>query len=408
MSTAVPSTMFQKGNKLSQFNSIDQVYSAIPNTPCQYCVTQFTSLYPEVGPLAEYLVELSHSNEHIHQNYRPPAPRLVGVEPNPGPPKGLAGVLGSAAAALGAAAARSTVSATVKKKKKSSRRRRNTDSTLRTTRTVGENRQFPGPLQTVQAPTALGFRGGSTIKHLPCVINGRCQAFSVQTAGTGSIALTNRNGVTMANDLNIFNVNPVSTGTTTRNFWTFPPAVQSISVAFLRYRFRKLVLTYIPGCPSTTPGSIVFGSIAESTNATGKSVTTSVVADLQVNACTQLWAPIFLDLLVDGGLRKDWLYMDSTDDSAEPAQRQETPGMIAVALRGVPISTYCGEFWYEYEIEFNGLGNMQSLTFSDSSSSSSSSIKSSLPTVVPSNTSTAEAGLGSVPPGYVLVKQEVM
>jgi hypothetical protein len=308
-----------------------------------------TFLLPVVGAL-ESLVE---SNV--------PSPRLVGIELNPGPrlPKSDAtAAIAALGAAVGSAIAKTQKKKTsVTKKKKSSRK---APSLLN---------DLGGPISRLSAPAATGFRIQSqATSHSPFVVKGKGLAGLVKSNGTGATAATNRGG---AGALSAFNIDPCGSGSTQTNWLLFPLTINRISSNFTRYRLKKFLLSYVPYCPTTTAGSVVIGAMAEVVSSTYITSFDSA-ATLPNSSQTNVWGFATVDCMRPGGLRSEWLFLDSSASAGEANQRQECPGAILVSLIGNGVNGDYGCLHIDYEIEFDGLA-MQDL-FNQSTSIGGSSV----------------------------------
>jgi hypothetical protein len=219
----------------------------------------------------------------------------------------------------------------------------------------------PGPPRRMFAPTSSGLAfAQSSTKHSPFVISGRSIGATIGGSGGASgVRLTNANSVQAVDAVNVFNLDLLGVNATSLNFYSFPSNVRNIAGSFLRYRFRKLLVRYVPGCTTNTPGSMCLASAAE-TVTSDTVIPMPGVAVIQNAVMSPVWSDCVLDALSEGGMRRDWLFVSPVSASSvasDALARQETPGSLAVACNIIPASgtLFYGTLFFEYEIEFDGL-----------------------------------------------------
>lgn len=282
----------------------------------------------------------SSPSDQVEALASPPAARLVGVETNPGP---KSGGLNPALIAAAASAAATLIARTVKAKAKKKKVKKTEVSIAMNT---GSSRQ-------VLASVSRGVQMRSSTAHTPFILRGRSVAGTVIGRSGNIVAFQN---VSSSVGPASFNVDLLGASNNSIDFKSFLPTVTNVATSFTRYRFKRLVFTYNPSCSTTTAASFIFGVSPEVLNS-NTSLSASTVSALQVNCQTPAWSGVSLDLLQDGALRKDWLYLDSTVTSDQASLRQEAAGTFAVTNYGsVALDVIYGTLHWDYEIELEGLG----------------------------------------------------
>lgn len=291
-----------------------------------------------------------------------PAPLLVGIETNPGPPRrntanrdSVAGV-SALGALLGAALARRQ-----KKKKISPSTSSSTAMVVRSGRKNNKLIDMPMSTRRVFAPTTFGLQTSRNVKHTPFILSGRAHAVYLRNT-TGNLTFGTQSG--SSSSTNTINVDPLGNSNTSNNFASFPGTVYAISGRFVRYRFRKLLVHYIPSVPTTELGSLTFASTAEVVSNGATLLTYATIASMENAVSTPVWAPITIDLLANG-LRREWLYTDSVNATTQATLRQETAGVFCAGSLGLNAATsgYVGSIQWEYELEYHGIANESELVF---------------------------------------------
>lgn len=226
-------------------------------------------------------------------------------------------------------------------------------------------------LKSVRAPVSVGTQMRAAVQHSKFVIKGRCLAAQLGTsAGTLPVWVT-LGGTPIA--LNIFDVDILGTGSSPFNFQNFPSSITNIAGQFQRYRIVKLKACYVPTSPTTSPQQIIIASSAEVLHSASTAVSLSEIAAVENQVSTSCWAPIEFDLTSNGGLRKEWLYADVSPSSIESQVRQESAGSVFFHYLGAGVANAIfGSMFYDYEIEFDGLGGVLALQAPEPHPSSSS------------------------------------
>jgi len=323
--------LFKMGANSSELSGLS-LESHIPSNAVVQAVAWIERL------VDDYLVESAVSAT-------PPAARLVGIETNPGPPPNSsspAAAIAAFGAALGSAIAKT------KKKKTSGKKAGVAKSRKRSANlTIGA-----GSFKSTPAPVGMGFSllpRQST--HTPFIVRGRGLMGQVKTNGSGVVYFTNRDG---AGAVAVFNMDPCGVGTNQNDWLAFPTTITKISECFVKYRLRKLVLHYIPYCPTTSSGCINIGCMKEVVVSTYVP-TTDAVSTFPASMSTSVYTGCSLDLLMDQGLSREWRFLDSTPESLEAGERQESVGSVMIQAQGVGTNVAFGSCYIDYEIEYDGL-----------------------------------------------------
>lgn len=221
----------------------------------------------------------------------------------------------------------------------------------------------PSSLQTssssmsrVKADLNCGVQMNSTgpIRHTPFRIAGSCVIGSLQTNSSSGLVLMNAGGATTTTLK--YSVDPVGGGTTGSNFFMLPDVIRNVCLSFVRHRWHKFKLTYIPVCPTTTSGQIV---IAASPEVVAYSDLTNYGMSLVTfsrNCSTPVWSAITMDAFGHDGIDGGWYYTDPTSTMSETSLRQECAGSLFFgSLGGLPASTPLGYIRLDFVLEVEAL-----------------------------------------------------
>lgn len=285
------------------------------------------------------IVKHRTKNSNPTGRIRRPRARLVGVESNPGPRGFRRGAPSAITKAVASLAARRTLLPP-------SARRKPFSAQIPSGRVVS----------TRPAPVATSYRRNG-VHHDPVVIRGSTIGCYLDTF-TGQCYLQNTSG--NVTSVNHFTVDPVGGTVDAYDFALFPLGCRRISVNFLMYRFRKLKARYIPVDPTTSGRTVVIASAPEiqSAEATGV-LQYAQVANMENSKSCASWDTMSIDLLARGGLRRDWCYIDTDNESDIALERQESPGSLACQVIGTATETRktIGYLQLEWEIEYKSLSD---------------------------------------------------
>lgn len=283
----------------------------------------------------------------------PPSPRLVCVETNPGPKSPVAPVL------AGTSLLKALVDIVSSKKNKKVLMEETKTKQKKNKKPV-ENRR-PTPLQygnmarVVQTvPVSSGVVRRSASTHTPFIVKGSCLAGYMMTSSANLPVLANSDGTVSV--VNLMDVDPLGTSAVSTNFKSFPSTFQNIATSFSRYRLRSLKCRFSPTCSTATPLSIAVCSNPETTGTGSASTNVSTITSSENNYMGPVWSPFIFDMMAYGGLRNEWLFCDTNATAEQGQLRQESAGLFAAALIGTStVSQTYGAFFWEFEIEFEGL-----------------------------------------------------
>lgn len=296
-----------------------------------------------------------------------PAPRLVGIETNPGPPKGMKGVARDAGVASAAAVGAFLVDILGKKSpiakgkkpppKKASRRSSTSVSTRSNSRPVGID--YGRAFEVINAPIQRGVKSSTGgYRHSPVIIHGKSRLGSLGYTAAGFQYFTNPAGSVTASPFNGFNFNPVGAGTTVTDYLMFPTTIRNVVSSFLRHRWLQARIMWCPFVSTQVGGNITMAAFPEILN-TSTFVPYSTITACENNATTPTWSPASFDLLQKGALQKGWFYTNATG-STLAGERQEAAGFFGLTSNGfapVGSDTLYGDIFLEFALELEGLGS---------------------------------------------------
>jgi hypothetical protein len=192
----------------------------------------------------------------------PPAPRLVGIEPNPGPKAGplasaVRGARGVAklAAAIGRMATQPKPLAPMKKKKKGHRQPRAPRASSSTVSSTSNQLSRA-------APVNLGTINRNKFRSARQAINFTVASMTIRTDSLSIpyiVAPTSAPGTLSDRS---FELNPITTGSANQSF-PFGPQIAQIAPAYDRFRFTKLSLQFETVTPTNIPGNLAFAYVQD-------------------------------------------------------------------------------------------------------------------------------------------------
>jgi hypothetical protein len=212
-------------------------------------------------------------------------------------------------------------------------------------------------MSTIMAPIGMGVvTSNSGRRHKPFVLSGRGMCSQITTTASQPTLTGPAGGIVGVSSCVTFDVDVAGNGVIPTNFQLFPAQIYSLSTIFLRYRFRRLIFTYVPSCSTQVSGMVLMCSTPEamsSTNVGPSNLGASTVA----NAVTgPMWTTVTLDAMKNG-LNTGWLYCDTATTLLQPTLRQETAGSLSFAMFNQSANAVYGTLWVDYEIEFDDLAN---------------------------------------------------
>jgi len=305
----------------------------------------------------------------------PPAPRLVGIELNPGPGAPLKTAfadLGGVLAQLASSNAKKKKSPTPVQKKK--KKQQSNQSKLRSGLNMSGVSSLSSGYSRVVRP-AFPYDHSATFKLKSAII-------AVYTQGTsGSVINMRLVGSSLAGGQTL-DLNPYRNNVTGQAAM-FGTAFQRVANSFDRFRLNSLSVTYNPAVGSNTTGTLAMGYSADPFTA---AVSYAITSSTQDSLSFAPWEPISTQI---SQLNKNLLFINDNGNLTEANQRLCYAGSILMSGAGLPTtdSILLGTLTFEGTITFVGLSTSNSgpLTFDSlpPSSSSSSSSSSAAPVSAP-------------------------
>lgn len=284
-----------------------------------------------------------------------PAPRLVGIELNPGPKSTF---ISPAAIAMIASSIASVASPILKRAK--TKTKAPTPKKKVVKKPILDTSHKSRTL--VSAPASIGYQIRGSMSHSPFTVRGHSLGGSLVTNASNVFQLNNASGA--ASSCDNFDLDLLGGGSTQNNFKAFPLTVTNVCASFTQYRWKKLILNWVPTASTNVGISVAFGVTPETSTTAGTSlIGFGDIALRQVATTTPVWSPVSLNLLAPGGLRSDWLFLDSQITNVQSQLRQECAGSIAISGGGASVlNTTYGYFYLEFEVELQGLALETQLT----------------------------------------------
>jgi hypothetical protein len=298
--------------------------------------------------------------------YTPPAPRLVGIEPNPGPGPATviaASQIGSAMMDLLKGKSGKKVKIATTKKKKPSIKKRSTSSRSSTMMSMGQSETR------VSVPAHVGIRSYSQNSvgsfHVPFNV----VLLQIQTNATSPFSPyfgVVGNGPLVAGAAGV-SLSPFITSGPTTVPTCFPLMMQRLAASFARYRVKpgSLRLSFRGAQGSSIPG-IVAISAGPPDYPLGTTIAFQTVAGSECAITTPVWVadcpmdPKRLNDVIDSG--DDWRYTDFDGTVTQPEIRQDAFLNLYVAGFGTVSSTIYGYIVCSGVFEFKHLQDDLSLT----------------------------------------------
>jgi len=308
----------------------------------------------EIGPLVKGISQVTPSFLHslvssvrgrkasaVTPHYTNPVARhpasrkLVGVHPNPGPKHKAA-----------------------RGKKKKSKQKGNRS---RAVVSVGQSFRGEGPqgMSRLAAPTSVGVLGRRFIQMISTgmpdsikVVGHMYMAdISVAVTGVASFANQIRGGI---NGNAAIALHPT---------WIAPPITTLATSTFLRYRFLRATLHYIPACSTTQTGVLSLGYSADGNTVVQSTFTRTTINSLSDSTQGPFWAPIDIPLNLgeDGGMNTYFSDASATGTGVGAFANNRTiiQGSICLCsdvLAPLVVVPLMGSVWITFELVMFGLG----------------------------------------------------
>lgn len=326
----------------------------------------------------------------------PPAPRLVGIEPNPGPPKRGLGIkseivkgIAEAGAFLGAQAAsavQSRISPTKKKKKK-------------TTESVSTPSSYRGAMVNISTGVRRQTRIGGPFSNSTFRIPFKTTNIQLQaSAGALSLCLSN---VGVSASVGSCDLTPAANAVASQGF-LFGYALNNVSKAFDQWRFvGNIRVCYNPSVSTSTDGSFVLGYVRDPW-VTG-ALSYADVSSCKDNMPASYWEPTEM---VVSQTNQDWMYTYSTG-ATESSQRLCYAGsLLAFPIGNLTASKVYGTITLEGVLEFRGLADQADLQMRNQVKAQPTDAVSSHTIDRQSLQSLFDSWANSLPVGYIKVDEE--
>jgi len=256
-------------------------------------------------------IEECHQPLVVQSTVVPPAPRLVGIELNPGPPRNAlaalkGGIAQDLASAVGQVAA--NIARTVKKKKG---KKKNKSSAAQLTGSITIQRE---PMPTSMAPV-MRNRAKPVQMELP---------FDVISVPIYTNASKN---VVFGSPTSTFTVLPLDPTSSVTAAEIFGIGVQQIVNRFRRYKLRSLAIGIETAFATSTAGGLAAVYSADGGWDTNAVVATKSVLNSEGSVMSPLWKSFTVPT---PGLVTDWCYSQDPTASTGASFRQTTPGVLLI------------------------------------------------------------------------------
>jgi len=256
----------------------------------------------------------------------------------------------------------------------------------------------PSSMTRVKADLNCGVQYNSTggpIRHTPVLMTGSCVVGSLATNSSSALVLANAGGVNTTT-LKL-SVDPVGGGTTASNFFMLPDVIRNACLSFVRHRWHKFRLTYIPVCPTTTSGQIVMAASPEVVAYSDLTNYGTSLVTFSRNCSTPVWSAISMNAFGHDGIDGGWYYTDPTSTLSETSLRQECAGSLFFgALGNLPASIPLGYIRLEFTLEVEAL--QSTALFNSEQPESESKVQSSGSVIEPPPVVAPQLGQTGPPP----------
>ena len=290
----------------------------------------------------------------------PPAPRLVGIETNPGPRgirrsgivrDALVAGIASAGTALGVAAAggarrRTRVKKTNRPKKRAGR---NVTRLLGLTPASDTTSFLPQPLSYAVPRSFYSSNLRNHVISLPF----DCGSYQI-SSNIANTAFVFGSGSSTTTAF-AWDPNYLAAG-----YFPFGDSIANLSDSFREFSITNLRVRYQPVVPVSTPGAFYLANIPD--GAWPESGTQSTVALASFNGATVVQAGCPAEIPVLDMPRK-WYFSKDANTITTPSEREEQPGVLAMAALAQPTTgnTTVGFIHVTGVIHLRGLGTMPSI-----------------------------------------------
>lgn len=305
------------------------------------------------GPLGEFTT-----------TYKPPAPRLVGIEPNPGPnhlgqPNAVQKTLSKLGVELGKRAAEPKENKNQKNKNKNQNRK---PASRRPSTAARVAKAFSTTKQTTSSPAPVSqidvVRSNTKTSTLRIPFRNASESIYI-TSNPNATPYLSTVGSTQGG-LSYLDLHPIVNQSANQNAM-FGTSIATAARAFTYYRIRNLTFRFRSCVPTSTSGELSIGYTSDPANPvipTWKSV-----QSMQHNVSGPLYAGADTMTLRIPDMNK-WCYTDQSSNSSDSgsfsAQRLDYWGELALASFGTTYtaSTTVGVLEISGIIEFRELSNL--------------------------------------------------
>lgn len=215
----------------------------------------------------------------------------------------------------------------------------------------------PSSMTRVHADLNSGVKMNTTgggLRHSPFRVKGSSVMASLSTNSTNMLIVSNAGGSSTSTLK--FSVDPVGGGVTAANFFCIPDVIRNICLSFVRHRWHKFRLTYVPVCPTTTSGQIVMASSPEVVLTSDNTNYGTALVTFSRNCSTPVWSAISFDAHGHDGIDGNWYYTEALAVANEATLRQECAGSLFFGSLGtLPASTPLGYIRLDFELELEAL-----------------------------------------------------
>jgi len=337
------------------------------------------ALYNEL--LREQLLEEASRIVRTVPGCVPPSPRLVGIEPNPGPgpsrsiKKAVRGDIKSMISQvgydLGSAIART------KKKKKTTKKKASSGLVM-------ESKFLSAPVSSSVALRASGSRTNIFSVPLSTVL---CQVYSdvagaIRFSSVGMVPV-NSNGnpiVGISPFQSVFSaIYPIS----------FGPQINRLSQSFSRYRIRpgSCKLSYRSSVTTATNGNLAIALLPSDFPLSASAPTYLAAVSSECAISCPVWAAQVdfpaknVESVLNGGNGGLWKYCDFDGTVTQPQTRQDLMCMLTANGVSTGVSTIYGVIYADLVLEFQHLQDNLTVVGTSHKSEASSSSATSLPPI---------------------------
>lgn len=244
---------------------------------------------------------------------------------------GAASAVAAAASEIASVVKSAIKSAPAKKKKKNIKNKKNQKQNKQQQLFIGpNNRSF------VRVPSAFGVVTSSSNNPVTCTVPFSTTTLSLKASATGVIQLHNDSTTHVSSLGQVLNPTYAVASDNTNSLGFASAPIRNICGNFVLWRFKRLVVEWVPLQPSSYAGVVAYGYIEDAANTAVPNLDN--IGSLTTNVSSPVWQPVSLDITPSlmAGPIGGYYEVDGSSEAVEADYRLECQGSFYATYVGPP------------------------------------------------------------------------